>query len=242
MKDIERIREDLKKHYSYDETDQRVIDHPPSSIGTESGEDSLDNSINKLLKYIESKEYHYGIMRAVVYINEKDQKKAKEMGIPNIFGHAISFVKKGKNISWFDPNYGEINFNSFDDFSVWFKEEVKNGTLKFLFATSEKERLYTNLADIFPHPKFNKKELKEKNKELKLSKSIEKISEDLTERRTDELEKRKKITSLKNFSYDMFSFFRSTYIKPEAKPDEYDLLLEKSRLEENTKKNTPTQK
>ncbi|STX29237.1 cysteine protease domain, YopT-type [Legionella beliardensis] len=138
----EKIHKDLKKFYKYASTEQYLIDkHVPS----------LEAKADKLLNYIESQQFHSGIIEANIYIKDKNRG-----GLPQNFGHAVSFVKRGNAISWFDPNYGEITFSNFKDFRVWFKQEVKEGALNYLFsmADHEHEQTYQTLADVFPQPKF----------------------------------------------------------------------------------------
>lgn len=70
------------------------------------------------------------------------------------FGHACAFVKKGNECSWFDPNYGEVTFKNFSDFSSWFRKEATDGVLIFLLSESCNAKKIQNgglfLSDLYP--------------------------------------------------------------------------------------------
>lgn len=79
-----------------------------------------------------------GIDSLITYLKSRDQQSVLVMAgwryeNDRISGHACGFVKRGDECSWFDPNYGEVTFETFEDFSLWFYQEVMYGQLVFLF-------------------------------------------------------------------------------------------------------------
>lgn len=78
--------------------------------------------IDSLMTYLKSRDQH-SILVIAGWRYENDR----------ILGHACGFVKRGDECSWFDPNYGEVTFETFEDFSLWFYQEVMYGQLVFLF-------------------------------------------------------------------------------------------------------------
>jgi hypothetical protein len=100
---------------------------------------NLNNSVDKLLDHIASRKFHYGTISSSLLL--LDKKPA------DVIGHALSFVKRDNQISFFDPNYGEITFFNFSDFKTWFKEEVINGVLNFIITTDDNDKKYKTIAD-----------------------------------------------------------------------------------------------
>ncbi len=134
--------------------------------------------------------------------------KTQENKIPwtdsfKILQHEVAFVKRENEISWFDPNYGEITFSNFKDFSIWFREEVKEGTLNYLFCTSNDDlRQYQMFDKLFPQPEFTSQQETENI-----------LSTQIVNRRRKVQNDREMIKAEVAF-YNLYSFSGDTYIYP----------------------------
>lgn len=87
----------------------------------------------------------------------------------SLVAHACAFVKTGDRCAWFDPNHGELSFDSFDDFAHWFRKETtygggeimagektKPGSLLFILGTSSPR--ITSFATLSNAPRFTEEE------------------------------------------------------------------------------------
>jgi hypothetical protein len=184
---------------------------------------NLDKSIDSLLDYISSKKFHYGYIDVNLLILDENAKD-----LPRQIGHRISFVKRDDEISFFDPNYGEITFSKCSDFKKWFKEEVKNGVLNFFITTDSSERKYTKLSDVFPQPSFTEQQQENENP----------FSKQIIKRRTEIEKRRSSIEKFMVANYQIHSFYGERYIKPENWKQETIAQEEKAKLIINQIKNS----
>lgn len=126
---IREVRELMKLAYGpYIATSQTQVDSGQIGAQPNSGvskKTTKDQSIENLLQLIGSAPYSYGVFASLLTIYSNKGKEKREAN------HALAFVKRGSSVSFFDPNNGEISFLHFDDFCTWFREEAKNGALKY---------------------------------------------------------------------------------------------------------------
>lgn len=92
--------------------------------GKKISEMTKNESTENLLKLIGSMPYGCGIIASLLTISSSKGNKES--------GHALAFVKRGDAISFFDPNNGELTFDKFSDFCIWFREETTIGALKYI--------------------------------------------------------------------------------------------------------------
>lgn len=141
--DIQRIQSIFEKHsYSWRKLCENNVDEMTGQKGIES-----------LIEFLKNAGSRSVLIHSTVYA--VDPAHSVE-----VIGHACAFVKRGDQCSWYDPNYGEVTFEQFDDFGVWFKKEVMEGTLVHLLndALKRKKEMKNGkvfVSDIFPQPTFS---------------------------------------------------------------------------------------
>ncbi|WP_160149864.1 YopT-type cysteine protease domain-containing protein [Legionella beliardensis] len=196
------VRSILSKHYQTADISQAAIDG--GNYSSEPNEHTFAANIDNLLNYMARHKCHYGLICSGVCIF--DQNKGD---LPDNFGHAVSFAKRGIEIAWFDPNYGEITFSNFNDFRIWFKREAQEGVLGFIFNNFQSQRKYQNLAEVFPQPQFTTAQQENHSPFVK----------QIIKRRTNAEMTRSNVKKFILTDYTVQSFHSETHIKL-AKPVE----------------------
>lgn len=115
--------------------------------------------------------------------------------------HACAFVKRGDQCSWYDPNFGELTFEYFTDFSEWFKMEVMEGTLGYIFSeTFQQKRIESENGKVFVSDLFSPPEFSEAEREASLP------SRDLVDKRNqlgDQI-KSIEVNLINDYTLDMY--------------------------------------
>ncbi|MCE3255888.1 MAG: hemophilus virulence surface antigen [Rickettsiaceae bacterium] len=88
-----------------------------------------------LANFIGSEKYHFGVIRVPVE------------GLLKPTAHAVAFAKMNDKTAFFDPNYGEIVFEKFEDFKKWFVAETRQeGCLYYITSLYKRAKF----EDLFP--------------------------------------------------------------------------------------------
>ncbi len=177
-KSIEQMQAELKKFNG----NQNLVLMTEGCIEAETNK----TGVNAFCDIVANEVQIYGLVRVNVLMEDSYYQS-------HLAGHVMSFAKKGKMIAWFDPNYGEIFFNNFDNFKFWLENETLNGSLKYFIL--DESKIHMNLRDYFPQPEFSEEE-----------KGSLPIAGRLIERRQRENLARAKIkATLEEYSIEFFS-------------------------------------
>lgn len=187
----------------YNQKTNEVIEAELHKIGNEEeiGKREVEyktekKDVDAFCEYLRSKNEVYGFFNALVILLNASYHDLSQIG------HAVAFAKRGEQISWFDPNHGEITFNSIKDFQFWFENETSMGNLRVLMNKPENQKL--KFSDYFPQPEFTEKE-----------KQSFPLAEKIIERRNREAELRKAITNCVVCDYNLVTYSKDNEKKSE---------------------------
>ena len=151
------------------------------------------SGINGLSDYVFSKEFHCGIITVSIVLENGDS-----------YAHALAFVKRGDEVSFFDPNHGEITFQNQQDFSVWLHAESKGGVLRYLADDAHKMNMFKE-SDLFGQPTADETYQKRNNP----------LEDFILEKRSKVHEKRSVTDVLIVCQYAVNSYLSDVYVNPE---------------------------
>lgn len=176
QKTNEVINKDLHNFGNQENVTQAYVEHT-------TGKKNAD----AFCEYLRSKNEVYGFVNAFVLLLNSTYHGLNQIG------HTVAFAKRGEQISWFDPNHGEITFNTMKDFQFWFANETSMGNLRVLMNMPENQKL--KFSDYFPQPEFTEQE-----------KQSFPLAERIIERRNREAELRKALTDCVLCDYDLITY------------------------------------